>query len=84
VSIRRFEGRNVVVTGAGQGIGRAIADRFAAEDADVMLIGRRPGPLELAVQEIAAAGGSAWTHPADVSDAAAVDGAVAAALERWE
>ena len=83
-TIRRFEGRNVVVTGAGQGIGRAIADRFAAEGADLMLIGRRREPLEQVAQEIAAAGGSAWTHAADVSDAAAVDAAVAAALERWE
>src|SRR5439155_5686373 len=49
-----------------------------------MLIGRRREPLEQAAQEIAAAGGSAWTHPADVSDAAAVDDAVAAALQRWE
>src|SRR5256714_14266192 len=49
-----------------------------------MLTGRRPEPLEQAAQEIAAAGGSAWTHPADVSDAAAVDAAVARALQRWK
>ena len=34
----------MIVTGAGQGIGRAIAERFAAEGADVMLIGRRRAP----------------------------------------
>jgi meso-butanediol dehydrogenase / (S,S)-butanediol dehydrogenase / diacetyl reductase len=79
---RRFEGKNVIVTGAGQGIGRAIAGRFAAEGATVMTIGRRQEPLERAVNEISAAGGTAWAHQADVSDASDVDGAVAAAVER--
>ena len=46
---RRFEGKNVIVTGAGQGIGLAIAERFADEGADVMLIGRRREPLEARV-----------------------------------
>ena len=78
----RFEGKNVIVTGAGQGIGRAIADRFGAEGATVMVIGRRPEPLDQAVREITAAGGSAWAYPADVSDTAQVDAAVAAASER--
>src|SRR5919201_337778 len=71
--MRRFEGKHVIVTGAGQGIGRAIAGRFAGEGAEVMLVGRRPEPLEAAVREL----GSAWAFPADV------DGAVTAAMERW-
>lgn len=58
MSTRRFEGRNVVVTGARQGIGRAIADRFAAEGAEVMMVGRRREPLEQAAHEIARAGGN--------------------------
>jgi len=84
VSTRRFEGKNVIVTGAGQGIGRAIADRFAAEGADVMLIGRRRDPLEDAAGEIAAAGGKAWVRTADVSRTADVEAAVAEALQRWD
>jgi NAD(P)-dependent dehydrogenase (short-subunit alcohol dehydrogenase family) len=79
----RFEGKNVIVTGAGQGIGRAIAGRFAAEGADVMLIGRRREPLEQAERELSAAGERAWVHQGDVSDSAQVAAAVAAAMERW-
>jgi NAD(P)-dependent dehydrogenase (short-subunit alcohol dehydrogenase family) len=84
VTVRRFEKRNVIVTGAGQGIGRAIAERFAAEGADVMLIGRRRAPLDELQRTIRADAGSAWVHPADVSRSDEVDAAVAAAGERWE
>jgi NAD(P)-dependent dehydrogenase (short-subunit alcohol dehydrogenase family) len=79
---RRFEEKHVIVTGAGQGIGRAIANRFAAEGADVMLIGRRTPPLESTLAEIEVAGGTAWVQPADVSRSADVEQAVAAALRR--
>ena len=84
MTVRRFEGKNVIVTGAGQGIGRAIAERFAAEGADVMLIGRRRDPLEEVEGRIRADGGSAWVHPADVSSSDEVDAAVAGASGRWD
>ncbi len=84
MTARRFDGRNVIVTGAGQGIGLAIVERFAGEGADVMVIGRRPEPLQELVARLEARGETAWLHPADVSDSAAVDAAVAAASERWE
>jgi NAD(P)-dependent dehydrogenase (short-subunit alcohol dehydrogenase family) len=83
VSDGRFAGKNVIVTGAGQGIGRAIAVRFAAEGAELMLVGRRREPLEQTVQDIEADGGRAFVHPADVSDAEQVRDAVAEVVSRW-
>ena len=83
MSARRFEGKNVIVTGAGQGIGRSIAERFAAEGAEVLLVGRRREPLDNAAEEIAAAGGRALAYPADVGDPDQVRAAVAAAMARW-
>jgi NAD(P)-dependent dehydrogenase (short-subunit alcohol dehydrogenase family) len=80
---RRFEGKNVIVTGAGQGIGRAIVERFAVEGAEVLLVGRRRDPLEQAVREVEAAGGRALSHVADVSDPEQVREAVAAAMGNW-
>ena len=82
--MRRFEKKSVIVTGAGQGIGRAIAKRFSAEGADVMLIGRREGPIEEVAREITSAEGRAWVHCADVGDADAVEAAVASAKKHWE
>ena len=76
----RFEGKTVIVTGAGRGIGRAIAERFASEGADVLCVGRTREPLE----ETAVLCGSAWVVTGDVSRSEDVDGVLAAALERWE
>lgn len=46
----RFQGKTVIITGAGSGIGAATAQRFAAEGANVVLAGRRRQKLEAAAQ----------------------------------
>src|SRR6266566_2522287 len=61
-----------VVTGAGRGIGRAIALKFAAEGADVVCVSRTAENSEKVAGEIRAAGRKAWAHAVDVSDATAV------------
>ena len=71
--------RTALVTGAGSGIGRAIAHRLARTGAKVALVGRQPHTLEAVADEIRAEGGTAKAYPADVTDRAQVDRAVAAA-----
>ncbi|HWD19364.1 MAG TPA: 3-oxoacyl-[acyl-carrier-protein] reductase [Verrucomicrobiae bacterium] len=62
-----------VVTGAGRGIGRAIALKFAAEGADVVCVSRTPENSEKVAGEIRATGRQAWAHGVDVADANAVN-----------
>ena len=72
----RLQGRVVLITGAEGGIGRATAMRAAAEGAAVGAIGLDPAGLALLVDEIRAQGGDATMRVADVSDSAAITGAV--------
>ena len=64
-----------VVTGAGRGIGRAIALKFAAEGADVVCVSRTQENSEKVAAEIRTLGRKAWAHAVDVADAAAVSAA---------
>ena len=75
--------RVVVVTGASSGVGRACARAFAQRGDRVVLVARNGDALAAAAKEVEEAGGEALVHPADVSDAAAVDAAAVAAQERW-
>lgn len=52
----RLDGKVAVVSGAGRGIGRSIAARFAAEGAEVLLFARTAPELEAACNDIKAAG----------------------------
>src|ERR1017187_6320206 len=64
-----------VVTGAGRGIGRAIALKFANEGAGVVVISRTQENSEKVANEIRALGRKAWAHAVDVANADAVNSA---------
>lgn len=71
-----------LVTGAGTGIGCAFASVFAAAGWRVACVGRRREPLEETVAGLRAAGGEGLALPADVTDYADAERAVAACTER--
>jgi len=83
MSPHRFADRTVLVTGAGSGIGRALALAFAAEGANVVVAGRTRAALDETVTLVEEAGGTALARTADVTDAADVDALVRAAVERF-
>ncbi len=74
----RLDGRTALVAGAGRGIGRSVAIALAYAGADVWLMARTRSELESAVAEIRSGGGCAHALVCDVTDAAAVNRAVAA------
>ena len=79
--MQRLTGRRCVITGAGSGIGRASALRFAAEGAQVLVVGRRVENTEETVALVRAAGGSAVGHVSDASVEANVEAIVARCVD---
>jgi 3-oxoacyl-[acyl-carrier protein] reductase len=74
--MKQLENQIAVVTGAGRGIGRAIALKFAAEGADVICVSRTAENSEKVAHEVRALGRKAWAHAVDVADANSVNPAV--------
>ena len=81
--MRRLEGRRALVTGAGSGIGRAVACRLAEEGAAVAVSGRRDGPLAETVGAIESAGGRAVAVVGDIAVEADAGRIAAAAAEEF-
>ena len=77
------EPRIALVTGAGSGIGRAVALSLLADGWSVALAGRKADTLAETVQLHANAEGQTLVHPTDVSDPASVDGLFASISERF-
>lgn len=80
---RRLEGRIALVTGASRGLGAAIAKRYAAEGAQVVLVARTVGGLEAVDDAIRAAGGQATLVPADLADPTRIDQLAVAVAQRF-
>ncbi len=77
-----LDGQVAVITGAAQGIGKAIAIELAGMGATTILLARDEGRLKEVASEIAASGGHADVVACDLTDAKAVEGATGEILKR--
>ncbi len=77
-----LEGKGAVVTGAGRGIGEAVARELAAAGARLVLAARTAGEIEAVAEGLTTAGFDAWPAVADVTEEESVERLRAAAGER--
>jgi len=78
-----FEGQTVMVSGAGSGLGKAIALLFARLGANLVICGRSREKLDAAAPLFEATGAEVLVHPMTIRDPEAVDGLFDAAFDRF-
>ena len=81
--MQRLKDKVAIVTGSSSGIGKAIALRFGAEGAKVVVSARRMALCEQTVEQIAKAGGEAWAIQTDVADERQVERLIEETVTRY-
>lgn len=79
----RLDGRAIVVTGSGRGLGKAMAKALAQAGASVVVSARTQEQIDLTVQEITEAGGTALAQRCDVTDSSQVDALVGRCVDEF-
>lgn len=79
----RLTGKVAIVTGSSSGIGKAIALRYGAEGATVVVAARRLALCEQTVEQINAKGGGAWAIQTDVADEQQVERLISQTVQRY-
>ena len=79
----KLDGKVAIITGAGQGLGHAMALKFAEAGADIVAASRTQAQLDETAEEVARLGRKCLMVPTDVTIPRQVNAMAAAALRKW-